>query len=133
MKTITVDAVWAWTIATGIKTVENRTWHVNYRGPIAIHAGRNTKREADALAFLKRLRITPPDGAALDKLRGSIACVCQLKEIMKYKDHLNTVVRAAVRDPFASGPYCWMLEDATPLEYPIYARGQQGLWECSYL
>lgn len=39
MKAITVRQPWAQAIATGAKTVENRTRLYAYRGPFAIHAG----------------------------------------------------------------------------------------------
>jgi hypothetical protein len=39
MKAITVRQPWAWAIAAGAKTVENRTRGSAYRGPLAIHAG----------------------------------------------------------------------------------------------
>jgi len=31
-------------------------------------------------------------------------------------------------DPFASGPWCWILADPRPLAEPIDCRGWQGLW-----
>lgn len=39
MKALTVQQPWAWAIAAGHKTVENRTQLWKHRGPLAIHAG----------------------------------------------------------------------------------------------
>jgi hypothetical protein len=42
MKCITVREPWAELIASGSKTVENRTWRTHYRGPLLIHAAKPT-------------------------------------------------------------------------------------------
>lgn len=39
MKALTIRQPWATLIAYGVKTIETRSWHTNYRGPVAIHAG----------------------------------------------------------------------------------------------
>lgn len=39
MRALTIHGPWAWAIAAGHKTVENRSWTTNYRGTLAIHAG----------------------------------------------------------------------------------------------
>ena len=43
MKVLTVCQPWAWAIVHGPKTVENRHWATNYRGPLLIHAGKSRK------------------------------------------------------------------------------------------
>ena len=40
---ISIRQPWAWLVAAGWQDIENRTWHTNYRGAIAIHAS----KEAD--------------------------------------------------------------------------------------
>lgn len=40
MKAITIHQPWASLIAVGAKKIETRSWATNYRGPIAIHAGK---------------------------------------------------------------------------------------------
>jgi hypothetical protein len=40
MKTLTIRQPWAELIARGKKDIEVRTWKTNYRGKIAIHAGK---------------------------------------------------------------------------------------------
>lgn len=35
---------------------------------------------------------------------------------------------ALVGNPWASGPYCWLLRNPRPFAAPIPARGRQGLW-----
>lgn len=42
MKAITIIQPWATLIAIGNKQIETRSWSTKYRGPLAIHAGKNT-------------------------------------------------------------------------------------------
>jgi hypothetical protein len=39
MKALSIRQPWAWLIAHGVKDVENRTWHTNFRGRFLVHAG----------------------------------------------------------------------------------------------
>ena len=32
-------------------------------------------------------------------------------------------------DPFAEGPWCWLLREVRPLATPVECRGRQMLWE----
>lgn len=41
MKALTLTQPWATLIAIGAKRIETRSWWTGYRGPIAIHAGKN--------------------------------------------------------------------------------------------
>jgi hypothetical protein len=40
VKALTIRQPWATLIALGVKMIETRSWRTNYRGPIAIHAGK---------------------------------------------------------------------------------------------
>ncbi len=46
MKTLSIRQPWAELILQGRKTIELRTWHTSYRGPLLIHAGAKIEREA---------------------------------------------------------------------------------------
>ncbi|KXG09931.1 hypothetical protein AT864_01491 [Anoxybacillus sp. P3H1B] len=46
MKAITIKQPWATLIALGEKKFETRSWKTNYRGKIAIHAGKTIDYEA---------------------------------------------------------------------------------------
>jgi hypothetical protein len=50
IKTLTIQQPWAHLIIDGNKTIENRSWKTDYRGPLLIHAGRKLDRDADILA-----------------------------------------------------------------------------------
>jgi hypothetical protein len=57
MKALTVQQPYAQLLAWGEKWFETRTWRTKYRGPVAIHAGRNgdkVQRCYDNLVDIKR-------------------------------------------------------------------------------
>ena len=68
---ITIRQPWAWLIAAGHKTVENRTWTTKHRGPLLIHAGLSLDDEGYRAA--ERLGIVVPDVA-----RGAVVGIVDL-------------------------------------------------------
>ncbi len=109
MKAITIRQPWASLIMAGIKTVENRTWRTSYRGPLLIHAGAGTDREA--MARYGHLLPGWPAGVILGTV-DLTGCV---------RDHPS---------PWAE-PDCWnwLLARPRPLAVPVPARGRLGLWD----
>jgi hypothetical protein len=121
MKALTVRQPHAHLIAQGIKRIENRAWPTRYRGPLAIHAARNRDPpDADTLDDLDQLGITIP--ATLDY--GAIVAVVNLIDCVA----LDDLPPDLAADPFAFGPFAWILADAHPVA-PIPCRGKLGLWE----
>lgn len=113
MKALTVRQPWAWAIIHGPKRIENRTWRTTYRGPLAIHAGRSTAWLRERLPDGTKVPADPLVFGAIIGLVDVIDCV---------------PVSDAGPDPFASGPFCWILKNPRPLRDPIYCRGAQLLW-----
>jgi hypothetical protein len=120
MKALTIQQPWAWAIAAGHKTVENRTWPTSYRGPLAIHAGKSTAWEVPGRREIEALGIPVP--ANLTK--GVILGVCDLVDVVRYDR-----CRELHADPWAGGPWCWRLENFRALDEPFPCRGAQGLFE----
>jgi hypothetical protein len=129
MKAITISQPFASLIASGEKWVENRHWSTNYRGPLAIHAGKGlqylTKGELAeydtskviAIAQLQTcLQITEIRDMGRSALKGAIVAGSSVTW-SQLNDHQHT-----------EGPYCWVLGDIRRIE-PIAATGKQGLWE----
>ncbi|BAQ63952.1 ASCH domain-containing protein [Geminocystis sp. NIES-3709] len=116
MKVITIHQPWAWAIAEGFKTVENRTWQTNYRGLLAIHAGKS-KKSLKYLDTVKELT-----GVENPKLRfGEIIAVVNLTNI--------TIFTHTEWEKWAvKGQYHWLLRNPVKVE-PIKINGQMGLWE----
>lgn len=117
IKAITVYPIWAWAIMARHKKTENRSWSVNYRGPLAIHAGINRASETADRALFRRLKIEVPE----DLPEGVILGLVDLTGC-------DAIGRGDARDPFAEGPYLWRLENPRLFRQPIVARGRQALW-----
>lgn len=119
VKAVTLYPIWAWAVMHGPKRVENRSWATRYRGRLAIHAGIGRQKDAEARAMLERLVVPVP----AELTRGAILGTVQLLDCRRCEGELRD-------DPFACGPYCWLLGDPRPFVQPIPARGQQSLWTC---
>lgn len=118
VRALTIRQPAAWLVARGLKRVENRTFRVRYRGPLLIHAGCSRDSDgADVRRALRRRGIVVPDPA--DLAHGAIVGIVDLVDCLP--------LRSVRHDPFASGPWCWVLANAHAIE-PIECRGQLGLW-----
>jgi hypothetical protein len=114
MKALSVCQPWAWAIVAGLKTVENRTRRTRHRGPLVIHASKSRRHRGQDFADL--LPGLPPweemDFGALVGVVEVVGCV-PLAEVEG--------------DPFAIGPWCWLLRRARPIR-AVPFRGQVGLF-----
>jgi len=125
MKAITICQPYSHLIAIEEKRVENRTWipPASVVGSwIAIHAGKSKKW------------MTQRDWSEYPNLVfGAIECVAWLEAIISIHDIRSGNLHASYsrwlpRHVHASGPQCWILSHVRRLQVPVYARGNQGLW-----
>jgi hypothetical protein len=119
VKALTICQPYAELIARGEKVIENRTWATDYRGPLAIHAGKSREwldhddhPKANYGIDVKAI----PFGAvvAVARLRGC----CRIEDLpleLRGTEHAN-------------GPWCWLLVDVQRID-PVPYRGAQGLWD----
>lgn len=154
MKGITVHQPYAQLIAWGAKAYETRGWSTNYRGWIAIHAGKspevmlNVAEELEAykdtkaepgdftLHFLSVIHRRPSiDMQAFtlnDLPRGAIVAVARLTDCIKGEQLLPTLSAQEQAFGFFSSPdeqrYGWRFEDVCCFPEPIAFKGQQGLF-----
>lgn len=150
MKAITIHQPWASLIAHGHKRFETRSWRTNYRGPIAIHAGKKIERQAVLMLARDHTRIwhkiTPLP-------TGCIVAVAELVDCSLVTNWSRSSVFSATSnydgtpvihgkegdiflklDPtelrfgdYTPGRYAWELANVRLIE-PIPAKGRQGLW-----
>lgn len=111
MRVLTIRQPWAWLIISGHKTIENRTWQTDYRGPLYIHAG----KRPDDMA-----RESVVNGVPIDP------------ELLKYgvvigRVELVDIVRRST-SPWFQGPFGWVLSKPRSTK-PFPLRGQQGLFQ----
>lgn len=126
MKAITISQPYASMIANGEKFVENRTWPTNYRGEIAIHAGKG-------LQYLDRDELAEYPTGCVIAVAKLVACLriedITVRSIDTSKpDGSRRAWKEIARHVHAEGPWCWVLEDVQQIE-PCSWRGSQGLWE----
>jgi hypothetical protein len=101
MKALTIRQPWADLILAGVKTREYRSWRVDYRGPLLIHAAKRKE------PFAEVPRSTP---------RGGFVGVVDLVNIIVLED----------ADP--SKRYAWVL--VSPRRIPfVAAKGRLGLFD----
>jgi len=117
----------------GIKRVENRTWRTHHRGRIAIHAGRNRTRDADARETLAAIGVEVPDDVPRGLLLGTVELVdvVELAAIDRQRtlgDIASGEHPELLSDPLATGPFCWVLTDPEPFVDPVPMTGKLSLW-----
>ena len=141
MKALTVLQPWASLIAIGAKRIETRSWYTNYRGPLAIHAGKKMTHEQVLLAILDSTGRQRQFQNRWDSFY-TLGCVIATATMLDclpmesyrclpgvFDDYpeLDTPEERACGD-FSPGRWAWVLTDVKPLEKPIPAKGAQGLW-----
>lgn len=136
MKALTLTQPWATLVALGAKTIETRSWHTCYRGPLAIHAAKGFPGWAKRQCFLPPFSyVLASNGLSPDTLpRCEVLCLTELLDcrqgyavdFSKYPPH---------EEAFGNyGPdrFCWFLGAVTPLPKPVAARGSLGLWNFAF-
>lgn len=127
MRAITICEPWASLIASGHKPIENRTWRARHTGTIAIHAGKSLawwcRVSDDPDAWLARYGIPLPK---LETLAfGAVVAIATLEDVVRLAD----LPPDLAGNPFAEGPWCWILRDVRPLANPLPYTGTQMLWD----
>jgi hypothetical protein len=125
MKAISIRQPWADLILQGRKTLELRTWKVNHRGILAIHASQTVEREA-CLAFGM-----DPDHVAAGALIGTVELtgVVELSAAdyeARKGEHL-----AAGWFGYKQPLYGWEVADPRPFTEPEPMRGHMQLFNVS--
>jgi hypothetical protein len=111
------------------KDVENRPWRpappTEALGPVLIHAGQGEWKLSDAERRQCESLLMPGAAGVVDAMpRGAIIGMLEFRAFLRSDD---------VSSPWASGPWCWMVDPPTVRifrEPIIGVRGQQQLWPC---
>ena len=128
-RVLSLTQPWATFVMTGIKDYETRSWSTKYRGPLLIHATRETDdwyvRMPDVKALIEQYNIdTFPNGVLLGE--------CKLLDCVgtEYVVDKMTEQELLVGD-FSVGRYAWKFNDYNErivFDVPIPMRGNMGLW-----
>lgn len=124
IKAITISQPFAKLIANGAKFVENRSWSTEFRGPLAIHAGKGTQ-------YLTRKELE-------NYITGAVVSTCELIACIdinqpKQRDHdelkqNGMAMEQVLRHRHCEGPFAWVLFEVRPCSEPYFVNGKQGLW-----
>lgn len=154
---LTVVEPWAWAIAAGHKSVENRTWSTPFRGRFAIHSSAGRRSLDYFIAFEQKVKkIDPAIYAQIDDPRigknnpafhaGCILGVAELVGIvdwpagspLSFADACAAAgfsawyksELAAGRKPaaWAERGQCWLLSSVVQFAVPIPCKGALNLW-----
>lgn len=141
MRALSLTQPWATLVAIGAKTIETRSWATGYRGPLAIHATRETPRwsendevrdEIDAVlarAGYETSEGLPSGAGAILLPRSSVLCVCDLLGVFRTESMCKLDSRGEeLFGDFSPGRFGWLLGLLTVFVPPVPARGRQGLW-----
>lgn len=122
MKVITLKQPWATLVAEGLKKYEFRSWKINYRGEILIHAGKGIDKEA--MDKFKDLNLKYPNSRLLAKVK-ILDCIKLNEEINSQIISENEFVYNIAND---STGYAWKLEVVEKLDNNNKISGKQGIW-----
>lgn len=126
MKALTLHQPWASAIAVGLKRYETRSWSTNYRGPLAIHAGKSVP------AYAREDYEDAPAAIARPMPLGAVVCVAELVACHRTEVRGPSVsIEERFWGDWSHGRFAWELVNVRVLTPPIPARGAQGLWEWS--
>ncbi|WP_341740056.1 ASCH domain-containing protein [Microcoleus sp. CAWBG640] len=119
---ITLHQPWASLIAAGEKHYETRSWPTNYRGPIAIHAGKKFEQDEVLISLLGIPEVEVPLGVVV-ALADLTDCILMDADFMRTQPDIELSC-----GDWEVGRYAWKLENVRAIR-PIPATGKQGLWK----
>ena len=125
MKVITLKQPWASLVAYGYKKYEFRSWKLNYRGPILIHAGLGIDKEA--MQKVKDLNLEFPS----KKIIG----IVNIDDCILLDEAISGIINK--ENPLVNGNkirtgYAWKLSNAKLVNIPESVSGKQGIWNYSF-
>lgn len=128
MKVLSLTEPCATLIKEKKKLIETRSWKTDYRGELYIHASATSipKDWKEDKEFMSLLDDTPLNF-------GYIICKCTLVDcIYMTKEYVTNIKKNNHQEyicgKYEEGRYAWILENITPLEHPIKAKGQLNIW-----
>lgn len=120
---LSIRQPWAWAVAAGLKTVENRNWNrltagYGHRGPFAVHASQGMTRAEYELArdYMADRGVICP--APHELVRGAIIGTAIVSGAVKKSTNV-----------WFMGPYGLLLDHARMLDLPIPCSGALGFFK----
>lgn len=128
MKVLSLKEPFATLIKNKKKLVETRSWNTNYRGELYIHAS-VTKIDKEIRGRKELFDLLGNESLGF----GRIICKCRLVDcIYMTKEYVEDMKINRFEEylcgEYKEGRYAWILDSIEPLEEPIKAKGQLGIW-----
>lgn len=123
MRTLSLRPWWAWAVMFGGKTIENRTWSTDHRGPLAVHASASRAgldEDREAVARLTGLDL--PDEIDFGAVIGAVDLLA-IFPASEFDRMSAPHARWCFRDNFL-----WAFADPRPC-VPLDVKGKLRLWE----
>ena len=128
MKVLSIKEPYATLIKMKHKKIETRSWKTKYRGELYIHASiSKAPKKLLEKDFMKSF-VTEQDlsyGKIILKAN-LVDCIEMTKEWIEKLKKENP--QEYLLGLYEEGRYAWILENVTPLEQPIIAKGKLGIW-----
>jgi hypothetical protein len=131
IRALTLLQPWASLIAVGAKRLETRSWRTNYRGPLAIHAGKGCDAWSRAVWRLPAVQTALGRAGIVEETdlpRGCVIAVCELSDCFPILE--PPAEPECSFGVYTPGRFAWKLTHVRPLPWPILMRGLCGLWPC---
>lgn len=122
MRVITLKQPWATLVAEGLKKYEFRSWKLNYRGEILIHAGKGV--DEDAMKKFEHLNLKYPQSKIVAKVK-ILDCIELNDKINKQIIEENELVYG---HKYNRTGYAWKLELIEKINNSKKLSGKQGIW-----
>ena len=128
MKVLSLKEPFATLIKNKKKLVETRSWNTNYRGELYILAS-VTKIDKETRNRKELFDLLGNESLGF----GRIICKCRLVDcIYMTKEYVEDMKINRFEEylcgEYKEGRYAWILDSIEPLEEPIKAKGQLGIW-----
>lgn len=115
-------------IALQEKKIETRSWSTNYRGSIAIHAG----KKIDTQVFEQPLYIEIFNNYGITPqniIVSSIIATCNIVDVIATEDLINCITKKEQKfGNYSPNRFGWILNDIKPIEPITDVKGMLGLW-----
>lgn len=127
MRVLSVKEPFATLIASGYKCIETRSWKINYRGELFIHAsGKSIDKKYLEDSYISKII----DG--LNMNYGNIICKVNLVDCIymdeKFIEKIKQNNKEYQLGVYEIGRYAWII-DNIELIYPIKAKGKLNIWK----
>lgn len=131
MKTLTIKNPWGWLVASGLKEIENRTWHTPFRGRVLIHTSATLWNTKDGL--------TNPISCLNSRQVLQLFDSGREREFERESFRTSTVIGSVEITDCIQGSdsiwaeqdqWHWVLSNPVLFKVPLlFVKGKLGIWE----